>query len=201
MARPVHIQPDAILEAARKVFMIHGYKASTLLIAKAAGVSEGSLFKRYKSKCNLFLAAMSVEANEQDWESCLMASAGKGDIRATLETAGAHLLSHLLLLLPRLMMVTSSGITIPNHHEPGERPAPIQKMEVLCNYFKLEIKAGRMKMKSPEIQAQAFFGALSHYAWCETLFDYKPAPPKEYVRNIVDTIVKGSNPNLSSRKS
>jgi len=201
MARPVSIQPDVILEAARKVFMTHGYKASTALIAKAAGVSEGTLFKHYKSKCNLFLAAMDVEGNEQSWEDCLLGAAGKQDIRATLETAGAQLLSHLRLILPRLMMITSSGITIPKHHHPGQRPPPIEKMEALCKYFKLEIKAGRMAMKSPEIQAQAFLGALSHYAWCETLFDYKPASPDDYVRNVVDTIVKASNSKTSGSKS
>lgn len=201
MARPVSIKPDAILEAARTVFMAHGYKASTMLIAKEAGVSEGSLFKRYKSKCNLFLAAMDVEAGEQAWEDCLMASAGKENIRATLETAGTRLLKHLRLILPRIMMVSSSGVTIPKHHQPGECPPPIQKMEVLCKYFKLEIKAGRMKMSSPKIQAQAFLGALSHYAWCETVFNYKPSAPAEYVRSVVDTIVKASNPKESGLKS
>ena len=201
MARPVSIHPDVILEAARKVFMTHGYKASTVLIAKAAGVSEGSLFKHYKSKCNLFLAAMNVEAGEQAWGDCLMASAGKGDIRATLETAGTQLLNHLRLILPRMMMVTSSGVTIPKHHQPGECPPPIQKMEVLCKYFNLEIKAGRMKMGSPEIQAQIFLGALSHYAWCETLFDYKPATPGDYVHHLVDTIITATHPKPTGRKS
>ncbi len=197
MARPTSIQPDALLEAARGVFMIHGYKASTARIAKAAGVSEGSLFKHYKSKCALFLAAMNVEAGEQAWGDTLMAAAGKEDIRATLMIAGTHLLNHLRLVLPRLMMVTSSGVTIPKHHEPGQLPPPVQKMEVLCKYFKQEIKAGRMNMASPQIQAQAFLGALSHYAWCETLFNYKPAAPDAYVRNVVDIIVKGTKPTNS----
>ncbi len=201
MSRPVSIHPDKIIEAAREVFMTHGYKASTARIAKAAGVSEGSLFKHYKSKCELFLAAMNVEAIEQSWGDCLMASAGKGDIRTTLETAGAHLLNQLRLILPRMMMVTSSGVTIPKHHQPGQRPPPIQKMEVLCKYFNLEIKAGRMEMASPEIQAQAFLGALSHYAWCETMFDFTPAAPEVYVRNVVDTIVKATNTKKSGRKS
>lgn len=201
MARPVSIQPDAILEAARRVFMKQGYKASTALIAKAASVSEGSLFKHYKSKCNLFLAAMNVEAGKQSWADCLMASAGKEDLRVTLETAGTHLLNHLRLILPRIMMVTSSGVTIPKHDSPGECPPPIQNMQVMCTYFKREIKAGRMQMTSPEIQAQAFLGALSHYAWCETLFNYKPAPPENYVRDVVDTIIKATNPKQSRLKS
>ena len=201
MARPVSIHPDVILEAARKVFMAHGYKASTALIAKEAGISEGSLFKHYKSKCNLFLAAMNVEAGEKDWEEVLVASAGKGDIRESLEAAGTHLLNHLRLVFPRIMMINSSGVTIPNHDAPGDCPPPVQKMQVLCRYFTLEIKAGRMKMSSPEIQAQAFLAAFSHYAWCETLFNYKPAPPDEYVRVVVDTIVKATHLKKQRRKS
>lgn len=192
MARPTSIQPAAILEAARRVFMQHGYKASTSLIAREAGVSEGTLFKHYKSKCNLFLAAMTIEGGEHSWEERLSASAGKGDIRASLEAAGTHLLNHLRLVLPRIMMVTSSGVTIPKHDSPGECPPPVHNMKVVRTYFTREIKAGRMSMISPEIQAQAFLGALSHYAWCETLFNYKPAPPDVYVRGVVDSIVKAT---------
>ncbi|MEI6562972.1 MAG: TetR/AcrR family transcriptional regulator [bacterium] len=201
MARPASIQPDAILKAARRVFIKHGYKAGTALIAREAGVSEGSLFKHYKSKCNLFLAAMDVEAGKQSWEDLLMASIGAGNIRDTLESAGILLLNRLRLILPCIMMVTSSGVTIPKHHHPGRRPPPIQNMEVMCRFFKQEIKAGRMVMTSPEIQAQAFLGALSHYAWCEILFKYKPSSPDAYVRNVVDTLVKATNPHRPRSKA
>jgi hypothetical protein len=98
------------------------------------------------------------------------------------------------------MMVTSSGVTIPKHHKPDQPPPPIQKMEILCKYFDLEIKAGRMKMDSPQIQSQAFLGALSHYAWCETLFEFRPAAPDDYVRHVVDIIVKGTKPGKPGRK-
>lgn len=191
MARPITIQTDRILEAARRVFMKHGYRASTASIAKAAGVSEGSLFKHFKTKVNLFLAALEVTPGEQSWQDRLLASAGKADLRQTLETAGINLLEQLRLILPRLMMINSSGITIPKHDQPGS-PPPLQKMEVICAYFKAEIKAGRLVMASPEIQAHAFLGALSHYAWCETLLGYCAAPPKDYVKTLVDTLLKAT---------
>ena len=192
MSRPVTIQTERILEAARTVFMKHGYGASTAAIATAAGVSEGSLFKHFKTKCNLFLAALEVKPGEPSWQDRLMASAGKDDLRATLEDAGIHLLEQLRLILPRLMMISSSGVTIPKHDHPGELPPPLHKMDVLCTYFKAEIKAGRLSMAFPEIQAHAFLGALSHYAWCETLFGYRSAPPKIYVRTLVDTLLKAT---------
>ena len=62
MARPVSINNESILEAAQKVFLKHGYKAGTKLIAREAGISEGSLFKHFKTKTDLFVAAMEAEA-------------------------------------------------------------------------------------------------------------------------------------------
>ena len=192
MARPVSIQTSTILEAARKIFMRDGYKASTVRIAREAGVSEGSLFKHFKNKCNLFLAAMEVHSGEAAWDARLLASAGKDDIRDTLEATGIHLLQQLRLILPRLMMVSSSGVTIPKHDDPGERPSPLHKTDILCRYFEAEVAAKRLAMANPQIQAHAFLGALSHYAWCETMFGYRSAPPETYVCDVVDTILKAA---------
>jgi len=192
MSRPVTIKPETILAAARKVFMKRGYRAGTALIAREAGVSEGSIFKLFKDKSTLFLAAMEVGVGEPDWETRLLDSAGRGDPHATLEAAGRHLLKQLRLILPRLMMITSSGITIPKHDQPGELPHPLRKIKAISEYFKKEVRAGRLVMDSPDIQAHAFLGALSHYAWCETLFGYRSAPPDTYVKTLVDTLLKAS---------
>lgn len=192
MARPKSIQTDTILEAARKVFMRDGYQAGTARIAREAGVSEGSIFKHFKSKANLFLAAMEVEAGVTAWEERLMAGVGQIAPRKALESAGIQLLEQLRLTLPRLMMINASGVTIPNHDLPGEVPHPVQKMDVLCRYFTAEIQAGRLSMTSPRIQSHLFLGALAHYAWCETLFDYRSATPAVYVKTLVDTILSAS---------
>lgn len=198
MARPVSIQREVMLDAARRVFMRDGYKASTALIAREAGVSEGSLFKHFKNKCGLFLAAMDTSTGEDTWEDRLLASVGRDNPQAALESAGIHILKQLRLILPRLMMVTSSGVTIPKHDHPGERPPPLLKMDVICRYFKAEIKAGRLVMASPQIQAHTFLGALSHYAWCETLFGYRSASPRTYVKTLVDTILTAAGTTRTS---
>src|ERR1700685_1619930 len=46
----------ALLDAAMKVFAEHGLAASTALISKTAGVSEGSLFTYFKTKDELINA-------------------------------------------------------------------------------------------------------------------------------------------------
>lgn len=200
MARPISIQTDVILRAARTMFMRDGYRASTARIAREAGVSEGSVFKHFKSKANLFLTAMEVEAGDPAWETHLLEGAGRVDPQEALESAGLQLLKQLRLTLPRLMMVNASGVTIPNHHVPGERPCPLQKMDVLRRYFTAEVRCGRLAMDSPQIQAHLFIGALAHYAWCETLFGHRSGSPASYVRGLVDTILRATRVPLSGRK-
>ena len=192
MSRPVSIQTEAILDIARKVFMRDGYQASTARIAKEVGISEGSIFKHFKSKASLFLAAMEVEAGDPAWEERLLDGVGREELRKALESAGLQLLEQMRLTLPRLMMVNSSGVTIPKHDVKDELPRPLQKMDVLCRYFTAEVRAGRLRMASPRIQAHLFIGSLAHYAWCETLFDYKSGTPMMYVRTLVDTVLKAT---------
>src|SRR6187401_1098190 len=62
--RPPSIDSARLLAAAREVFLEHGIRATTLEVAKRAGVSEGVLFHRFKSKEGLFSAAMNFDAEE-----------------------------------------------------------------------------------------------------------------------------------------
>jgi AcrR family transcriptional regulator len=58
MARPKQVSDEALLAAAREVFVAEGYGGSTRAIAKRAGVSEAVLFQRHQTKLGLFFAAM-----------------------------------------------------------------------------------------------------------------------------------------------
>ena len=124
MARPVSINNDAILDAARRVFLKYGYQAGTARVAREAGVSEGSLFKHFKSKEALFLAAMAVESQEQEWEARLMKSVGVGDIDVTLAEVGLQVLRHLQIMMPCVMMVNASGVTFTRARQCVADPPP-----------------------------------------------------------------------------
>lgn len=58
MGRNKQVTDEAVLKAARDVFVEKGYGASTREIAARAGVSEAVLYQRYKTKIALFFAAM-----------------------------------------------------------------------------------------------------------------------------------------------
>ena len=194
MPRPVAIHDDVIVEAARKVFLARGYRGSTMDVACLAGVSEGSIFKRFKTKANLFLAAMDVESREQSWQERLLAAAGTDDVRRTLVEYGRHLLERLQIITPRMLMVNASGIAFAKGYRFPEPPPPVQHIRRLARYFRSEIRCGRMAMASPETQAHVFVGALSHYVFCETVFHYRSAPPGVFVRTVAEMIVRVSQP-------
>ncbi|MBU6161784.1 MAG: TetR family transcriptional regulator, partial [Myxococcales bacterium] len=66
MARKAVIRDDEILLAAREVFLESGPTATTAEVARRAGVSEGTLFKRYVTKKELIIAAMKMR-EEASW--------------------------------------------------------------------------------------------------------------------------------------
>jgi len=202
MSRPVSIQSKSILEAAQKIFLKHGYKASTKLIAREAGVSEGSLFKHFKTKTELFVAAMETEVGGTSWEEELIKSAGRGDLRKMLEKAGTQLLERLEIILPRLIMVRSSGMVLarPRNCCSSDLPGPIRKLRALASYFRAEIKAGRLVMNNPEVYAQIFIGTLTHYVIQKMIFNYRAVSPKVYVDTVVDMIMRAATPVGKSRK-
>ncbi|HEX5100236.1 MAG TPA: helix-turn-helix domain-containing protein, partial [Polyangiaceae bacterium] len=59
--RPPSIDSERLLTVAREVFLERGIRATTLEVAERAGVSEGVLFHRFKSKEGLFGAAMEFD--------------------------------------------------------------------------------------------------------------------------------------------
>lgn len=197
MPRPVSIHDDAILAAASKVFLAQGYQASTAEIARIAGVSEGSLFKHFRTKTDLFLAAMNVQSGEHKKQKSLMAGVGKAPIRPTLESYGQHLLKHLLIVMPRVLMVTSSGLRFAKHYNPKQCP-PLEHVDTLTRYLEAENRCGRLRLAAPETHADVFVGALSHCVFCETVFGRRTASHAAYIRILVDNILRAGQPSATS---
>lgn len=58
MGRNKTIEDDELLEVARRVFRERGHTATTRDVAQAAGISQSVLYQRFKTKEDLFFAAM-----------------------------------------------------------------------------------------------------------------------------------------------
>lgn len=64
MARPITISDQQIIDAARALVTEHGMLATSQQIALRARVSEGTLFKRFRTKTQLLQTALGVESHQ-----------------------------------------------------------------------------------------------------------------------------------------
>ncbi len=97
MGRPVDLAKEAkILEAAKTAFLENPYdRISMDALAARAGVSKVTLYAKYKSKDQLFVAAMSVGCSPIYEQAKLEVEAGK-PITETLERLGIDFIKMML---------------------------------------------------------------------------------------------------------
>jgi len=195
MPRPVSIQDDVILRAAREIFLEKGWDATTSEIATKAGVSHGIIFKRFKTKQALFQSAM---REDSDWgqtiPTLLNSSVGRKDVEVTLVELGTLFAGKFLLIIPMLMMSWS------NRQEdlsPTEATRALQAVKTVAAYLQAENRLGRIRDTDFEVVAQAFIGALWHHAFLQVMLgEGKSEANKQrrYVKRLVKALWSGIAP-------
>src|SRR6185369_15323492 len=105
MGRPSKVSTDGIIESARALFLAKGLSATTAEIAERAGVSEGSLFNRFKNKVDLFMAAMHLP--RPIFLEALPGLVGQGDARANLEKIAGDIIAFVEAALPKIVTLIS----------------------------------------------------------------------------------------------
>lgn len=198
MARPSTITDEQILEAARAVFLEQGVTATTAEVARRAGVAEGTLFKRFGNKAELFRAAMQVELNDPEWLRTLIGAREGEDPRQVLQRVGEQAVAFFRQLVPLMMMHWSSGkqFRLPDHLQ-GPNAAPLRALAALGAFVEREMAAGRMRHHSPEVVARMFLGSIQSYVFFELLLRAQrrmAVPVEEYLRELIDIIWTGVSP-------
>lgn len=204
MARPAVIQDSAILEAAREVFLSRGFRATTVEVAARAGVSEGSIFKRFRSKFELFQAAMGSLDSVPDFVAKLPERVGQGDPRETLFEVGRALATHLRQVVPLHLMAWSNpgpdGAPLVYCDKQGS--APIRLLKALSSYFDAEMRSGRLERRDPEVVARTFVGSVHNFVVYDLLFQAQaelPMPEETFLRGLIELLFRGIEPsNVSS---
>ena len=197
MARPVSISNEQLLEAAREIFLREGYGASTSAIARAAGVSEGSLFKRFGSKDDLFHAALQIP--RLDLAASLQPRVGTGEVRTHLEYAALQLMAFFRELMPTVM-------TLWRKHAPNmkalwqgqEDPQPLRTLRDIVHYIEAERALGRVNPGDPWVLARMLVGSTHHYAFLDQVGLGAAMSPEAYARQLVDTLWRGVAPSEES---
>ncbi len=166
MARPRTIDDDQILDAARAVFLADGRGAPTSAVAQRAGVSEGTIFKRFGSKDGLFFAAMAVP-DPTEVVALARRPVAVGQERARFEALGLALVGFFRDVLPRMMCSRLHPHFSPELMLQGETPPPAQVIGALTELVERCVATGSMRTDSPEVVARALVGTMHNYVFLE----------------------------------
>jgi AcrR family transcriptional regulator len=199
LARPITIQDDTILDAARAVFLERGALATTAEVASRAGVSEGTLFNRFRSKEELFRACMSGRLPLAEWARSLPDRVGKGKMPDALRAVAADILAFFRELVPVIMMEAGTPAFSP---APGSHPAAEHILR-LTDYVKAEMSLGRIGKGDAEVVARTLAGALFSFAFVELQTNMAKAgragAGERFVEGLVELVWVGVSPRAVTR--
>ncbi len=203
MARPVVIRDADIIQAAREVFLERGFRATSAEVAERAGVSEGSIFKRFKTKFELFRAAM-VELEGPAFLHELPERLGRDDMRGQLERLALDVIAHFRVITPLSLMAWSNpgddGLPC-MASEPD--PPPLRMLRAITGYFDGAMRAGLLRQHEPEIVARTFLGSLHNFVVFELLFKSHDPPPfsdEAFARGLVELFLTGALPQSDAKE-
>ena len=193
MARPPSISNKQILDAARAEFLAHGLaKASTVAIARRAGVSEGSIFNRFPTKDDLFRAAMD---DAQPPVLALDSYVGKGDLRENLVRITVESIHFLNSFLPKLMLRWSERELGPKA-KVCTRPREI--LRALTAFFKAEQALGRVG-GDPPIIARMYMGSVWNYCFMLAVAGDRSMSVSTFAERLVAGLWQGIDPERKTR--
>ncbi|MFP4598763.1 MAG: TetR/AcrR family transcriptional regulator [Persicimonas sp.] len=195
MARTQSITDEQILEAAREAFFEHGLNVTTAEIAARAGISEGTVFRRFPTKHELFMASMGLPPYP-GWldtiDTFIDGSAG-GSLEQNLTVVGHEALEFFEEMIPKMSMVLASGNPQMSSFDGTQEPPAVRCIKGLANYLCHEQRAGRIRACDPEVAARTYLGALHMYAFAHTcgINEFLPMPKHTFVRGVVDQLLRG----------
>jgi AcrR family transcriptional regulator len=200
MARPPKITTEAILTAARQVFLAQGVGASTVEIAKIAGISEASIFKRFGTKQALFMAAMGAETPK--WVKMLSSQMPTAGIKAELTDISIQMLDFYQVVLPRVMMMMTQN-KMPHPPMVG-MPPPIRDTYLLAAFIDRAIVAKYLRSCDAMTIANIIVGSIVSYVTCSNAPKQLPAPlpfpmppsipPDRFIHELIETLWHGIAP-------
>jgi AcrR family transcriptional regulator len=190
--RPPVISTERLLEVAREVFLELGIRATTSEVATRARIAEGTIFHRFKSKEELFRAAMNFDPDAAlVLVEELPARAGTGDLRRTLVEFAEHFMDVGRVAMPVMMMSWSNPESLCAERT-SERSSRYQRvLGALSSFFATEMQLGRLRRAEPEVMSRVLIGSLHHFCMTE-LFVGEPRSKlthHEFAEQVVDVLL------------
>lgn len=196
--RPPRISSEKLLDVAREVFLERGIRATTLEVAERAGVSEGIIFHRFKSKDALFREAMHFDLDDVPK---MMARAADGleslEIREALFRIASALLEIGRVAVPLMMMSWSNPERKDACAAENKRADYQEMVKRLASFFEAKMNEGKLRRIDTEVFTRVFLGALHHYCMAQLVSGAAQPitlPEGMFVRGLIDLLLTGAAP-------
>jgi AcrR family transcriptional regulator len=181
-----------IIEGARAVFLAQGFDAASMNdIARAAGVSKGTLYVYFKHKQELFDAIVEEECTAQA-EGIFDLDPNDHDVEAVLTRLGTAYVK--FLCRPEKASAIRTVIAIADRMpEVGRRfyeTGPASGIARLAEYLSAQIAAGVLAVEDCEIAAAQFMEASHAALFKPIVFNFAPEPSAEQIERGVRIAVK-----------
>jgi AcrR family transcriptional regulator len=191
--RPPVISTERLLEVAREVFLELGIRATTAEVASRAGIAEGTIFHRFKSKEELFRAAMNFDPDTAlVLVESLLVQGGSGDLRETLVEFAARFIEFGRVAVPVMMMSWSNPESQLCAERTSERTSRYHRvLAALGAVFAAEMAKGRLREAQPEVMSRMLIGSLHHFCMTE-LFMGEPKSGfthRDFAEQVVDVLL------------
>ena len=194
MARPRQTSDTEILDAARRCFLEEGPQTSTQRIADRLGVSQASIFKRFGTKRDLMLAALSPAA-EPPFLHTLLDGPDERPVEDQLATIVRDANCYMAELIPRLHVLRAAGLDPRDILARYPVPPPLRTHQALCGWLARCREQGRIRDVDPNVVATVLLGALHGRAFFEQVVGQTTAPTHEStIRSMVDLLWAGLAP-------
>ena len=193
--RPPVISTERLLEVARQVFLELGIRATTSEVAARAGIAEGTIFHRFKSKEELFRAAMKFDPDAAlVLVESLLAQSGSADLRGTLVEFAESFIEFGRVAMPVMMMSWSNPESQMCAERTTERTSRYHRvLGALGGVFAAEMEKGRLRQAEPEVMARMLIGSLHHFCMTEVLMGEPRSrfTHRDFAKQVVDVLLAG----------
>jgi AcrR family transcriptional regulator len=176
-----------IMDGARQVFLSAGFDGASMNdIARAAGVSKGTLYAYFDSKEDLFEAIIRGEYAQSAERLCVFRR--EGDAREMLKDFGVRLISKMSEPYTRSLarVVIAAAEKFPNVGRAFYEAGPLYGATRLAAELENLEKSGALKVPDPERAAWQFVDLCQSYVYKRFIFGVVDSISREEIEASVE---------------
>jgi AcrR family transcriptional regulator len=181
-----------IVDGARSIFLARGFDAASMGdIAKAAGVSKGTLYVYFKDKDQLFGAIVHGECAMQA-EGVFEFDHDDHDVEAVLLRHGQAFVRNISDpgRLSSLRTVIAVAERMPDLGRKVYETGPAVAIAKLAAYLRAQVDAGVLRVEDCEVAAAQFIETCHATMFKPMLFNFASPPTRERIAHVVGIAVR-----------